>query len=106
MANKQTTPQMVGVQGSYVNTNGNPLIPQTNWKSPLRQIAQIGEQGVTLAKQYQDIKFDGYQAQYSIMANQMYHEMQDATDPCQIDEIQKKYEQKFSQPLEDTSYII
>lgn len=101
MANKQTTPQMVGVQGSYVNTNGNPLIPQTNWKSPLRQIAQIGEQGVSLAKQYQDIKFDGYQAQYSIMANQMYHEMQDAADPCQIDEIQKKYEQKFSQPLED-----
>lgn len=101
MANKQTLPGIKEVQGSYVNTNGNPLIPQSNWKSPLRQLSQIGEQGVALAKQYQDIKFDGYQAQYSIMANQMYHEMQDATDPTQIDEIQAKYEQKFSQPLED-----
>lgn len=102
MANKQTTPGLVGVQGSYVNTNGNPLIPQSGWKSPLRQVAQIGEQAVNLAKEYQDIKFDGYQAQYSIMANQMYHEMQDATDPMQIDEIQKKYEQKFAEPIDDS----
>lgn len=102
MANKQTQPNLQGVQGSYINTNGAPTIPQISWKSPLREIPEIAQGIADFTKQYQSMRFDEYQAKYDTMANNMYHEMADATDPCELQDIKNKYDQMFAKPIDDT----
>lgn len=79
-----------------------PQVPQISWQSPLRDVAGITERAADFTKTYQNLRFEEYQAKYDNLANQMYHEMDVATDPCQLQEIKNKYDEAFAKTLDDT----
>lgn len=102
MANRQTTPGIQPVRQGLVDSQPQQLMPQISWQSPLRDDAGAMEQAADFTKTYQNLRFEEYQAKYDNLANQMYHEMGDATDPCQLGEIKKKYDEQFAKTLDDT----
>ena len=102
MANRQTTPGIQPVRQGLVDSQPRQLMPQISWQSPLRDDAGAMEQAADFTKTYQNLRFEEYQAKYDNLANQMYHEMGDATDPCQLGEIKKKYDEQFAKTLDDT----
>lgn len=102
MANRQTTPGIQPVRQGLVDSQPQQLMPQISWQSPLRDVAGAMEQAADFTKTYQNLRFEEYQAKYDNLANQMYHEMEDATDPCQLGEIKKKYDEQFAKTLDNT----
>lgn len=102
MANRQTTPGIQPVRQGMVEGVKAPQVPQISWQSPLRDVAGITERAADFTKTYQNLRFEEYQAKYDNLANQMYHEMDDALDPCQLQEIKNKYDETFAKPLDDT----
>lgn len=102
MANKQTLPGMVDTQKRYVQADTSPQIPQISWKSPLRDVSNLMNETNEFAETYSKLRYDEYEAKYNNMATQMFHEMDDATDPCQLQEIKNKYDTEFNKPLDNT----
>ena len=102
MANRQTTPGIQPVRQGLVDSQPQQLMPQISWQSPLRDVAGAMQQAADFTKTYQNLRFEEYQAKYDNLANQMYHEMGDATDPCQLGEIKKKYDEQFAKTLDNT----
>lgn len=102
MANRQTTPGIQPVRQGLVDSQPQQLMPQISWQSPLRDVAGITERAADFTKTYQNLRFEEYQAKYDNLANQMYHEMDVATDPCQLQEIKNKYDEAFAKTLDDT----
>ena len=95
MANKQTLPNMTDVQGSYVNTHQAPQMPSINYRSPLRDVAGVVEQAEGFAKTYTDLRYEQYEAEGTKLLADMAHEIEDSTDPCQLQDIKNAYDEKL-----------
>lgn len=95
MANKQTLPNMTDVQGSYVNTRQAPQMPSINYRSPLRDVAGVVEQAEGFAKTYTDLRYEQYEAEGTKLLADMAHEIEDSTDPCQLQDIKNAYDEKL-----------
>ena len=102
MANKQTLPGITDTSKGLVNGAQSPTLPQIRWESPLRNMGNVMTQTAYFGADYTGLRYEEYEAKYNNMAAQMFHEMDDATDPCQLQDIKNKYDQSFKQPLDDT----
>lgn len=96
MANKQTLPNTQRFQESYINTNGAPQLPSIDYKSPLRGIAGVIEQARDFENTYTKLRYEGYQAQGTKLMSDMAHAMEDAKDPCELEDIRKQYESQLN----------
>ena len=96
MANKQTLPNMTGVQGSFINTHGAPQMPSIAYRSPLRQVAGVVEQAEDFTKTFTNLKYEQYEAEGTKLLADMAHEIEDSTDPCQLQDIKNAYDEKLN----------
>ena len=96
MANKQTLPNTQRFQESYINTNGAPQLPSIDYKSPLRGIAGVIEQARDFENTYTKLRYEGYQAQGTKLMSDMAHAMEDAKDPCELEDIRRNYESQLN----------
>lgn len=96
MANKQTLPNTQRFQESYINTNGAPQLPSIDYKSPLRGIAGVIEQTRDFENTYTKLRYEGYQAQGTKLMSDMAHAMEDAKDPCELEDIRRNYESQLN----------
>lgn len=96
MANKQTLPNMVDTKKTFVQGQSSPKLPSFDYRSGMRDIAGAMEQTNDFLNEYQKMKFEQFQAGLQNIELQQIHEMQDATDPCQLEEINKKYEKAYA----------
>lgn len=96
MANKQTLPNMVDTKKTFVQAQPSPKLPAMDYRSGLRDVAGAMEQTNDFLNEYQKMKFEQFQAGLQNIELQQIHEMQDATDPCQLEEINKKYEKAYA----------
>lgn len=97
MANKQTLPNQVDVRGSYINTNGAPQMPSINYKSPLRDVAGVVDYANQFVGTYTKLRNEQYEAQGVGLMNRMAHEMEDAKDPCELQDIKNAYDQQLNE---------
>lgn len=97
MANKQTLPNQVDVHGSYINTHGTPQMPSINYKSPLRGVAGVVDYANQFVGTYTKLRNEQYEAQGVGLMNRMAHEMEDAKDPCELQEIKNSYDQQLDE---------
>lgn len=95
MANKQTLPNMTDVQRSYVNTRQAPQMPSINYRSPLRDDAGVMEKAEGFVKTYTDLRYEQYEAEGTKLLADMAHEIEDSTDPCQLQDIKNAYDEKL-----------
>ena len=96
MANKQTLPNTQRFQESYIQTNGAPLIPTMDFKSPMRGVAGVLEQAADFGNTYTKLRYEGYEAQGTKLMADMAHAMEDAKDPCELEDIRKQYESQLN----------
>lgn len=97
MANKQTLPNQVDVRGSYINTHGAPQMPSINYKSPLRGVAGVVDYANQFVGTYTKLRNEQYEAQGVGLMNRMAHEMEDAKDPCELQDIKNAYDQQLNE---------
>lgn len=95
MANKQTLPNTTDVQGSYINTRQAPQMPSINYRSPLRDDAGVMEKAEGFVKTYTDLRYEQYEAEGTKLLADMAHEIEDSTDPCQLQDIKNAYDEKL-----------
>lgn len=96
MANNQTLPSLTRARPTNINTNGNPLMPKIRVESPLRQIGGVVDTVNKFTQEYADIKNQGYAMEATGLMQNMAHEMEDATDPCDLTRISQAYDEKIN----------
>lgn len=96
MANKQTLPNTQRFQESYIQTKGAPLIPSISYNSPLRGVADVVDKADKFMGDYTKLRYEGYEAQGTKLMADMAHAMEDAKDPCELEDIRKQYESQLN----------
>lgn len=104
MANKQTLPGISDTQKGMIQTQGAPAMPQIRWESPLRQSGELMKSSAQFLSSYQKMRNEEYVAGLQNLELQQMHEMEDATDPCQLEEINKKYNQVYETKYTDSVF--
>lgn len=101
MANKQTLPNLSNTQRTYIETSGAPKVPQISFQSDWKDASQALAQTNTFLTDYTELKYRQFQAGLQNLEFQQFHEMQDAVDPCQLEEINQKYAKAYASQYKD-----
>lgn len=101
MANRFNNPNLVQTRKGMVNGALSPEVPTIDFRSGYRDVAGVVNASKDFLDQYTKIRYEGYQAQLQNIELQQFHEMDDASDPCELEEINKKYEQAYQTTLGD-----
>lgn len=101
MAKAPSIPNMVRTEKSMVNGALAPQVPMIDFRSGFKDVAGVVNSSNEFLQQYSKVKYEGYQSQLQNIELQQLHEMDDASDPCELEEINKKYERVYKTALGD-----
>ena len=101
MAKVPSVPSMIGTEKTMVNGAMSPQVPTIDFRSGFKDVAGVVKQTQEFIQEYTKIKYEDFQSQLQNLELQQLHEMDDASDPCELEEINKKYDRAYKTALGD-----
>lgn len=101
MANRISVPSMARTQKSMISGSRNPEMPTIDFRSGLKDVGTAIQNTADFTETYTKLRYEQYQAKMQNLEMQQLHEMEDASDPCELEEINKKYEKAYNTLLGD-----
>lgn len=101
MANRISVPSMARTQKSMISGARNPEMPTIDFRSGLKDVGTAIQNTADFTETYTKLRYEQYQAKMQNLEMQQLHEMEDASDPCELEEINKKYEKAYNTLLGD-----
>lgn len=94
-------PNTTDTQRTFVKTVDSPKVPAMDYRSGFKDVATAIDNTNKFLDTFSKMKYEGFQADLDRLELEHLHEMQDATDPCQLEQINEKWKKNYDSALKD-----
>lgn len=85
----------------FIKTVDTPRVPAMDYRSGFKDVGVAIDNTNKFLGEYSQMKYEGFQADLDRLELEHLHEMQDATDPCDLEDINKKWQKNYDTALKD-----
>lgn len=94
-------PNTTDTQRNFIKTVDTPKVPAMDYRSGFKDVGAAIDNTNKFLGEYSQMKYEGFQADLDRLELEHLHEMQDATDPCELEEINQKWQKNYNTALKD-----
>lgn len=94
-------PQTTDTRKGFIQGADAPKVPAMDYRSGFRNVGEAVDNTNKFLDDFSKMKYEGFQADLDKMELEHLHEMEDATDPCQLEEINEKWKKEYNSALKD-----
>ena len=94
-------PNTTDTQRAFVKTVDSPKVPAMDYRSGFKDVATAINNTNQFLEDYSKMKYEGFQADLDKLELEHLHEMSDASDPCELEQINEKWKKNYDSALKD-----
>lgn len=94
-------PNTTDTQRAFVKTVDSPKVPAMDYRSGFKDVATAINNTNQFLEDYSKMKYEGFQADLDKLELEHLHEMSDASDPCELEQINEKWKKSYDSALKD-----